>query len=40
MIGLDLKNHFSLASATSVEQICHDPLSGIGIKPISKDFSF
>src|SRR3990167_10105715 len=31
MIGLDLKNHFSLASATSVEQICHDPLSGIGI---------
>lgn len=31
MTGLDLKNHFSLASANFVEQICHDPLSSIGI---------
>jgi len=31
MIGLDLKNHFSLISATSVDQVCHDSLSSIGV---------
>lgn len=31
MTGLDLKNHFSLASASSVEEICHDPLRSISV---------
>lgn len=31
MAGLDLKTHFSLTSSDDVEQICHTPLSSIGV---------